>query len=186
MQALLVVDIDYANGWTPEAIKKSQTRQIFVDALREKLWDARSLDALIVFITFPGDNSGQGYQPSLDSHEVCFICDAPKFLADFLEHEHESRFEPVFVKNDPSAFTNRNLAPYLRSRGVTEVFLAGCSTLACVLATAKGAIRAGFEVTLLERYVHPAFKNDAQKNRWLEDVRCGLASTLSQKVKIEA
>ena len=55
-----------------------------------------------------------------------------------------------FPKRAGNAFTNRDLDKYLRSRGVSRVILAGVFAHACVCATARGALRRGYRVAILE------------------------------------
>ena len=54
----------------------------------------------------------------------------------------------VFPKQRASAFTNRELEPYLRSEGVGCVWVVGVFAEGCIRATALAARRCGFEVTV--------------------------------------
>lgn len=57
---------------------------------------------------------------------------------------------PVFAKHQASAFSNPDLAVFLRARGVDRVFVGGVMAEACVRATVAGARRKGFQVYVLE------------------------------------
>jgi nicotinamidase-related amidase len=56
----------------------------------------------------------------------------------------------VFSKERSSAFSNEDLAPYLRSQGVGKVWIVGVMPEACVRATALSALKLGFEVVVAE------------------------------------
>lgn len=115
---------------------------------------------------------------------VCVVCDELTEnyrLAPFLEHRHREPFEATFIKNNNDAFTNLKLTPYLRSIGVDEVVLAGCLTFACVLQTASGALRAGFDVTLLSNCVFEPFSDELSRQSWI-----GFAQDGSRQSKFTA
>jgi nicotinamidase-related amidase len=52
----------------------------------------------------------------------------------------------VFPKAQADAFTNPDLEPYLRSQGITTVWVMGVFAEGCVRATAHAARRLGFKV----------------------------------------
>lgn len=58
--------------------------------------------------------------------------------------------EPVFVKAEASAFGDGRLDPMLRERGVEWIFVAGVWSEACVDATVRQAVAAGFRVALVK------------------------------------
>lgn len=57
--------------------------------------------------------------------------------------------EPVFTKARSDAFSHPELAAWLRARCVTRVVLCGVFANACVRATARGALAAGFEALVV-------------------------------------
>lgn len=57
---------------------------------------------------------------------------------------------PVFAKRQASAFSNPELAAFLRGRGVDRVFVCGVMAEACVRATVASARRNGFHAYVLE------------------------------------
>lgn len=57
---------------------------------------------------------------------------------------------PVFAKRQASAFSNPELAAFLRDRAVDRVFVCGVMAEACVRATVASARRNGFQAYLLE------------------------------------
>jgi nicotinamidase-related amidase len=58
--------------------------------------------------------------------------------------------EAVFVKNDASAFSEAGLATTLRAAGTEWVLIAGVWSEACVAATVRDAMAAGFRVLLVK------------------------------------
>lgn len=58
--------------------------------------------------------------------------------------------EPLLVKTQPSVFASGELEAMLRARTVEWLLIAGVWTEACVDATVKDAIRAGFRVLLVK------------------------------------
>lgn len=58
--------------------------------------------------------------------------------------------EPVFEKNDASAFCEGDLAPALAAAGVEWLLIAGVWTEACVAATVRDAIALGYRVLLVK------------------------------------
>lgn len=140
--------------------KKQEDKELFVK---------KALNQLGILGINPAQTAKDSQNPK------CIICDGlpeRSRLASFLEHKHETPFEAAFIKKESNAFTNRGLAPYLHSKGVKEVVLVGCNTFQCVLYTAIGALKAGFNVTLLEECSYPPFNNDegrySTKKYWLE------------------
>jgi len=63
---------------------------------------------------------------------------------------HPGADSPVFTKWRSDAFCNHELLAWLRRREVERLAVAGVYADACVLATVRGALRRGFEVTVLE------------------------------------
>jgi nicotinamidase-related amidase len=59
------------------------------------------------------------------------------------------RITTIMGKKSFDAFTNTNLANYLREQGVERILFAGCVTSICVNASSLHAFDAGFDVTIL-------------------------------------
>jgi nicotinamidase-related amidase len=73
------------------------------------------------------------------------------FPADWMDFVPELKQQPqdhVVTKRTWGAFTGTDLEAHLRSRGVTQVVVAGISTTAGVESTARQAHELGFNVTL--------------------------------------
>lgn len=56
--------------------------------------------------------------------------------------------ENVFCKEQADAFSTEELVAYLRSKDTTEVEIVGVDGNSCVFASAKGAIKQGFSVSI--------------------------------------
>lgn len=61
---------------------------------------------------------------------------------------HEQPSDHIVTKQTWGAFTNTDLAEYLKAQGVTQIVLAGISTSHGVESTARAAYELGFNVTL--------------------------------------
>lgn len=190
-EALLVIDVERRYNWTQEIIESDIIRKQRANAIKQILVldRERAANGLRLFIICPNGYGGQEIQlergqQSEIPNAPCIACGAD--LAEFLEHSHES-FEPVFVKDDPDAFSNVYLALYLRGLGVKTVKLIGCNTWNCVLETAKGAVRNGFNVTLIEAGAYPPLDHraDYDEKRWIKGVSLSIPSNTNLLVKIE-
>lgn len=187
-KALLVIDMDHANGWAPESFKISSSIHV-IQSLQSRLhkWRHQN-EGIIGFVMFPG-TTGVMRNMFADcevqfkllcdksvfpehGNTGCVGCDAPfnKRLASFLEHQH-TPFEPVFIKYSLDAFRNKHLAPFLRTHGVEEVALAGCLTEECIECTAAGALKEGFHVTLLGDCVDYPVTSSESKQEWVRWMR---------------
>ncbi len=70
---------------------------------------------------------------------------------------------PYFPKRKGDAFSNPELEPFLREHHVKRVVICGVYADACVTATARGALRRGFEVAVLSDAVGAA-GDDARRS----------------------
>jgi len=154
LEALLVVDIQNSNGWSDEEIAENEARQHVAFRLVKTIHEMRNQQVLVVFIHMGGN------------------------LADFLKRERISAQEPLFKKTYVNAFSEKTLLMYLRQHNVDHVFIVGCVTFACVLATAQGALQNQLAVTLLSDSVYPPFNETGSHTRalWVKD------ATLNSKV----
>jgi len=81
-----------------------------------------------------------------------------------------------FAKRLPSAFTNPELDIWLRAHGVTTVHLAGVMAGACVAATAKGALKRGYAVKLIEKGIGaPSARSRLSALERLRRAGCGVS-----------
>lgn len=133
--ALVIIDMAY--GWTdPQYAGGSARLDSAIDAIREMLPVARSKGIPIIYTTSPYDQkpplkSAADFSPNYrkwDQH-ACEIDERVRPLAT----------EYVLQKEHASAFAGTPLIGHLVAKGVDTLLLTGCSTSACVRATATDA-----------------------------------------------
>jgi len=90
----------------------------------------------------------------------------------------KNKIDKVFLKGTDeksegySAFeaTNEDLETYLKTRGITRLFLTGLATDYCVGATAKEALSRGFETYVIVEAVRAVNRNPEDGRQALEDI----------------
>jgi nicotinamidase-related amidase len=87
---------------------------------------------------------------------------------------------PYFTKTQGDAFSNEQLKQHLRDLGTEEVILTGLQSKACVMATARGAIKEGLRVRILERAV--ADTSDGARERALRRLAAIPGVSISEHV----
>ena len=175
MEALLVIDVATNEDWNNRAEDLPPKKFQVAQSLMKILGEWRTQSKLVIFVVFPYCPNGYMFRETsqLTGQEGlsnCIVCDLPKAyrLVQFLEHRHGSNFEPAFIKQSQDAFANPYFDEFVRSRNITKLFLAGCMTYACVLATAQRAARLGIDITLLKDCVYPALENEQDCQEWIE------------------
>jgi nicotinamidase-related amidase len=139
-QSPAVVVVDFAYGWTDDAYAGGSRRLDGpVEATRKLLDAVRARAVPIIYTTSPWrPNSGdQPFKSAADR--------SASFRAwDQRACEINARVAPqardlVLEKENASAFFGTHLAPYLIAQRVDTLLIAGCSTSACIRATATDA-----------------------------------------------
>jgi nicotinamidase-related amidase len=132
--ALVVIDMAY--GWTDPAYAGGSARlDSAIAALEELLPVARSKAVPIVYTTsaptVPQFKSAADFSPNFRpwDQRACEIDERVRPLAT----------ETILVKEHASAFAGTPLVGHLISYGIDTLLLTGCSTSACVRATATDA-----------------------------------------------
>jgi nicotinamidase-related amidase len=135
-----IVVVDFANGWTDDAYAGGSARLDGPLAATARLLEGARAGAVpIVYTTSPWrpDSGDQPFKSAADP--------SPRFRAwDQRACRIDDRVAPnprdlVLEKENASAFFGTHLAPYLIAHGVDTVLIAGCSTSACIRATATDA-----------------------------------------------
>lgn len=133
--ALIVIDMAY--GWTDPAYAGGSARlQPALDAIAELLPLARAKKVPVIYTTAryfdkPQFKSAADYSPTFrkwDEH-ACVID----------ERVRPTKDEYVIAKEHASAFAGTNLVAHLIEHKVDTLLITGCSTSACVRATATDA-----------------------------------------------
>ncbi len=149
-----LVVVDFAYGWTDEAYAGGTARlDRPVEATRQLLEVARTKKIPIIYTTSPY-RPGSGDQPFKSAADP-----SVEYRAwDARACEIDERIAPqqedyVIEKESASAFSGTHLAGYLVQQGVDTVLIAGCSTSACIRATATDAKSLRFRPVIVQECV---------------------------------
>lgn len=135
-----VVVVDFAYGWTDEAYAGGSKRlDAPVEATRKLLAAARARRVPVVYTTSPY-RAAAGDPPFKSAADVSVgfrrwderACEIDERVAPLSE-------ELVLKKENASAFFGTHLASYLIQQRVDTLLITGCSTSACIRATATDA-----------------------------------------------
>lgn len=135
-----IVVVDFANGWTDDAYAGGTSRLDGpIEATGRLLDAARPRGVPIVYTTSP-------WRPMSGDQPFKSAADASVSFRDWDEHacQIDDRLTPrpedyVIEKENASAFSGTHLAGYLIEHRVDTVLITGCSTSACIRATATDA-----------------------------------------------
>ena len=175
MDALLVIDVDHGCDWSDRIEHMSETvsqRRIAYN-IRNTIKAWRERKGCIIFTGYDpyGRNASQIRRRWFSR---CIACSRPLGsdgrLARFLYHRHGRHFEAVFIKTDLDAFMNSDFAAYMRDKKISRLHIAGCQTFACVLWTARSAVRAGISVRLLRDCSYHSIDREIDARKWRERV----------------
>jgi maleamate amidohydrolase len=140
-KAPAIVVVDFAYGWTDDAYAGGSTRLDAPVADTRKLLDAaRPREIPIIYTTSP-------YRPHTGDQPFKSAADqAREHFRPWDERacQIDERIAPhpadlIIEKENASAFFGTHLAPYLVQHGVDTLLITGCSTSACIRATATDA-----------------------------------------------
>ncbi len=101
----------------------------------------RARDLPVVLVHVSGGALGRTEKPMMSG-------EPPADWTEMVPELHEQPTDHIFTKQTWGAFTNTDLAEYLKAQGVTQIVLAGISTSIGVESTARNAYELGFNVTL--------------------------------------
>jgi nicotinamidase-related amidase len=135
-----IVVVDFAYGWTDEAYAGGSRRLDGpVNATRELLYAGRSAQVPVIYTTSPWrpDSGDQPFKSAADHSASFRAWDERACRIDDRVTPHPG--DLVIEKENASAFFGTHLAPYLIGHGVDTLLITGCSTSACIRATATDA-----------------------------------------------
>ncbi len=135
-----LVVVDFAYGWTDQAYAGGSRRLDGpVDATRSLLDAARARALPVVYTTSPWrpDSGDQPFKSAADQSPGFRAWDERACRIDERVAPHPG--DLVLEKENASAFFGTHLAPYLIGSGVDTLLITGCSTSACIRATATDA-----------------------------------------------
>ena len=135
-----LVVVDFAYGWTDDAYAGGSRRLDGpVEATRRLLEAARPKGTPIIYTTSPWRPGGgdPGFKSTADNSPGFRPWDERACRID--ERVAPQRGELILEKENASAFFGTHLAPYLVGHQVDTLLITGCSTSACIHATAVDA-----------------------------------------------
>lgn len=135
-----IVVVDFAYGWTDDSYAAGSKRlDAPVDATKRLLDAARPAGIPIIYTTSPWrpDTADQPFKSAADRSEGFREWDERAVQIDDRLAPHPEDY--VIEKESASAFAGTHLVGYLLERGVDSVLITGCSTSACIRATATDA-----------------------------------------------
>lgn len=146
-----IVVVDFANGWTDDAYAGGSRRlDAAVENTKRLLDAARPKRVPIIYTTSP-------YRPESGDQPFKSAADLSRDFRpwDRRAVEIDARIPPapadlVIEKENASAFFGTHLAPYLIQHGVDTLLITGCSTSACIRATATDAKSYRFRPIIVE------------------------------------
>jgi nicotinamidase-related amidase len=139
-RAPALVVVDFAYGWTDDTYAGGSRRLDGPVVATRRLLDAARAKAVpIVYTTSPWrpDSGDQPFKSAADRSAGFRPWDERACRIDGRVAPHPA--DLVLEKENASAFFGTHLAPYLIGHGVDTLLITGCSTSACIRATATDA-----------------------------------------------
>ena len=149
-----IVVVDFAYGWTDDAYAGGTKRLDEPVRHTQQLLAAGRRKSIPIIYTTSTYRPRTADQPIKSAAE-----ESPRFRAwDPRACEIDERVQPeakdlVILKENASAFFGTHLASYLIQNGVDTVLITGCSTSACIRATATDAIAYRFRPIIVKECV---------------------------------
>ena len=173
-----IVVVDFAYGWTDDAYAGGSRRlDAPVENTKSLLDTARPKNVLIIYTTSPW-RSEAGDQPFKSAADA-----SAEFRAwDSRAVQIDARVAPqpadlIIEKENASAYFGTHLAPYLIQHGVDTLLITGCSTSACIRATATDAKSYRFRPMIIEDCVGD--RAEAAHLFTLRDIQARFADVVS-------
>jgi len=149
-----LVVVDFAYGWTDEAYAGGTARlDAPVEATRQLLEVARTKKIPVIYTTSPyrPESGDQPFKSAADPSVEYRGWDARACEID--ERIAPRQEDYVIEKESASAFSGTHLSGYLVEHGIDTVLIVGCSTSACIRATATDAKSQRFRPVIVEECV---------------------------------
>ena len=149
-----VIVVDFACGWTAAAYAAGSLRlDKPVENTRKLLDTARPLNVPIIYTTSP-------YRPQTGDQPFKSAADDSPSFRDWDQRacQIDERLQPqpedfVIEKESASAFAGTHLIGYLTQHAIDTVLITGCSTSACIRATATDAKSYRFHPIIIDECV---------------------------------
>lgn len=149
-----IVVVDFAYGWTDDAYAGGSRRLDGpVEKTRQLLDAARPKGVPVIFTTSPfhPQTGDQPFKSAADRSPGFREWDARAVQID--ERVAPRPEDLVIEKENASAFFGTHLASYLIEHGIDTLLITGCSTSACIRATATDAKSYRFKPVIIEECV---------------------------------
>jgi nicotinamidase-related amidase len=176
-QVLAVVVVDFVYGWTDDAYAGGSKRLDGpVEATRQLLDAARARTLPIIYTTSPWrpQSSDQPFKSAADRSPGFRAWDQRACQIDERVAPHPS--DLILEKEDARAFFGTHLVSYLIRHSVDTLLITGCSTSACIRATATDAKSYRFRPIIVRECVGD---RSAVAHEWtLFDIRARFADVV--------
>lgn len=157
-KALIVIDMQNDYLWEKRKAKFSYDTKQLVGAVNSAIADHRQKGYDIIYIAqmFPNLITNKWFIGfSIKGTKGAELYDGMDIVS-----------ELYFEKNLPDTYSSKPFREHMKSCGYTEIVLCGLDECGCVGATAKGAVKTGAKVFMLESAIGRRFpKNKVQKMR---------------------
>ena len=135
-----IVVVDFAYGWTDDAYAGGSRRLDGpVEATRQLLDRARAKSVPIVYTSSPWRPAQCRSAVQVGGRPVSPVSGVGRTSLPHRSSALHPSEDLILEKENASAFFGTHLAPYLIGHGVDTLLITGCSTSACIHATATDA-----------------------------------------------
>ncbi|MCR4792896.1 MAG: cysteine hydrolase [Lachnospiraceae bacterium] len=168
-KALLVIDIQKDYLW-------DKRKKMFTYDTDKLVWDINRLivsynekgyDVIYIKHILPKLMWGVGF--SIKGTEGAELYDGLETVSDL-----------VFEKNHSDAYTAKPFREYMKNQGYKEIAICGLDECGCVGATAKGAVKTGAKVVMVENCIGRRF-SDAKVRKMREELNALGVKYLAEK-----
>lgn len=157
-KALIVIDMQNDYLWEKRKAKFSYDTQELVDAVNGAIaeYDQNGYDIIYIAQMFPNLITNKWFIGfSIKGTPGAELYSGMDIVSDL-----------YFEKNLPDTYSSKPFREHMKNQGYTEVVLCGLDECGCVGATAKGAVKTGAKVFMLENAIGRRFGKDrVQKMR---------------------
>ncbi|MBP3760956.1 MAG: cysteine hydrolase [Ruminococcus sp.] len=157
-KALIVIDMQNDYLWEKRKSKFSYNSNELVNAVNKAVssYKENGYDIIYIAQMFPNIITNQWFIGfSIKGTEGAELYSRLNIVSDL-----------YFEKNLPDTYSSKPFREYMEKQGYTELVLCGLDECGCVGATAKGAVKTGVKVFMLENCIGRRFSDDkVQKMR---------------------
>lgn len=170
-KALVVIDMQNDYLWKKRKTMFSYNTEKLVDSVNNaiEVYMKKGYDIIYIAQIFPNIITNKWFIGfSIKGTEGAELYDKLKVVS-----------ELYFEKNFSDTYSSKPFLEHMKKKGYSEVVLCGLDECGCVGATAKGAVKTGVNVRVLENCIGTRFDSDK-----VQRMRDSLASLGVQYIKI--